>query len=65
MKGGKLMKWVITQILISVAGIILFATALTLELSDITTFLLATLGLFLMIIGLTFKGLIKAFSNLV
>lgn len=62
---GFKMKWVIIRILISVIGITLFALELILEIDGIPGFLLATVGLFLIIIGLAFKGLVKVFANLI
>jgi len=58
------MKWVILRILITVLGIALFALELTLEIDGIVGFLLATLGVFLIIVGLTFKGLVNLFANI-
>jgi len=52
------MKWVVMRIVISVIGIALFTLELILELDGIPGFLLATFGLFLIIIGLSFKGLV-------
>lgn len=58
------MKWIVLRIIIIALGIALFALELILEIDGILGFLLATFGLFLMIIGLTIKGVIKLFANI-
>jgi len=58
------MKWVIMRVSLSVLGIILFALVLSFEINGVLGFLMASLGLGLIIIGLTLKGLIKLIMNI-
>lgn len=57
------MNWVTLRILITILGIALLALELIFEIDGIVGFLLATFGLFLIIIGLTFKGLVRLLAN--
>lgn len=63
-KGDYLMKWVVSRVLLTILGIGLFALVLKLEIDGSPGFLLATLGLFLIIIGLALKGLINLIANI-
>lgn len=58
------MKWATLRILITILGIALLAVELILEIDGIVGFLLATFGLFLIIIGLTLKGLVSLLANI-
>lgn len=53
----------ILRILMIVLGMALFALELKLEIDGVLGFLLATLGVFLIIISLTIKGLVKLFVD--
>lgn len=57
------MKWVTLRILITILGIALLVLELIFEVNGIVGFLLAAFGLFLIIIGLTFKGLVSLLAN--
>lgn len=57
------MKMVISQIIITIIGIALLGLVLIIEIDGVLGFLLATLGVFLIIIGLTFKGLVRILAD--
>jgi len=58
------MKWIVLRIILIVLGISLFALELILELDGTLGFLLATIGLSLIIIGLSIKGILKLFADI-
>lgn len=55
------MKWVPFRILLTVLGVVLLVF---LNIDGIPGFLLTTLGLFLIIIGVTFRGIVQLISNI-
>lgn len=58
------MKWLISQLLIFILGLILFAPVLLFEIDGITGFLLAAFGVLLMGLCLTLRNVIHFFINL-
>lgn len=58
------MRLVIMRVALSIIGIILFALVLSLEIDGVLGFLMASLGLGLIIIGLSLKGIVKLFMNI-
>lgn len=58
------MSRIILRVLILIFGVLTFASVLVFEIDGTQGFLLATLGVFLIIISLTLRGLIELFANL-
>jgi len=52
------------RVLFVILGVLIFASVLVFEIDGLLGFLMATLGVLLIIIALTLRGLIELFANL-
>lgn len=62
--GGYPMKWLLIHLLLIVLGVIFFSLVLVLEIDGTLGFILATLGLFLIGLGLTLTNIIKIIMDI-